>query len=523
MKEDNSLAEVMEHMEVKHKFCPTSKQYKDKFKSWKWIKRLPGEVAQWMVEKANERQTEEGKETTFSFKGRQWTIEQAQDTALRTRKLIVAETPSDIEVETPRRLGDQTSPASHGPEVDAQGRQIRSFNVESPAVRRTFPLTWEGKNRADLVQALQAARDSRRRQEFERAETEFLEALEGHRHLLTPTHEETVKIAFEMANCFAEQDRMKDANTTLERVSEDFIERFGAGHKKTVQYGLDVADLLKSWGRQEDALAFLAHARDAFERAHDDSEYERKAARNKSRRRRPTSPATRLKTIRDDMSADPSSSRIDRGIGTARTFVATGEAGVEDLLKCIESVCARDRQAFAIQSLQARAERLKLYNKQNMVFQHIADYTSTKDLWNQTWSQFVWDKDKSRTLDFLEASLELASACLRGGCDSDWMFGRAQRQAEETFGFNDERTIWTLISIGLVHQSALGWFAATRWFEAAYSAALSAYQSDDGLVKSLEIAMEKKFFSYVSDEGKPYKAIFGVNGLTFRPRRLHLE
>lgn len=64
-----------------------------------------------------------------------------------------------------------------------------------------------------------------------------MEALEGHRYLLTPTHEEMVKIAYELANFYAEQKRVREADQVLERVSEDFIERWGFGHKKTYRHG----------------------------------------------------------------------------------------------------------------------------------------------------------------------------------------------------------------------------------------------------------------------------------------------
>jgi tetratricopeptide (TPR) repeat protein len=426
--------------------------------------------------------------------------------------------------ETPRNLGDHNSPAAHRPLINLPEEEPGVVTPKPPAVRHTFPLTWKGKNRANLVQVLEAARDSYHHQDFDRAETDFLEALDGHRFLLAPTHEGTVKIAYEIANFYAEQGRIDKANEMLEEVSADFIERRGVGHKKTYQHGLNMVDFLQTWGREDDALALIAHTQDAYERATDESELEPRVTPGKRKRIRETSSSNRLQSIRNEITGNPSSSRIDHGLGTARSYVANGEPGVEDLLKSIEEVCARDRQSYAIQGVQARAELLKLYNQRDVASQHTNVYTSARQLLELSWSQFPWDKKKIRSLDLVEASLEFASGLLRSGVvDSNWMFRKIEDQATDLFGFDDERTIWTLISIGLIHQTWQGWNVARRWFEQALAAALSAHDHTDGIVRSLEAARDNKYFSYISNEGRPFDTVFGVNGITIRPRRLHLE
>ena len=60
--------------------------YKEKFKFWRWQKKLPGEVAQWMVKKGQVREAT-GKKTEFSFGGQRWTLEQAASSANRSKKL----------------------------------------------------------------------------------------------------------------------------------------------------------------------------------------------------------------------------------------------------------------------------------------------------------------------------------------------------------------------------------------------------------------------------------------------------
>ena len=65
--------------------CSRAKQYKEHFKLWAWQKYLPGEKAQWMVQKANKRKREYGKETEFYHGGKMWPKERAEASAKRSK------------------------------------------------------------------------------------------------------------------------------------------------------------------------------------------------------------------------------------------------------------------------------------------------------------------------------------------------------------------------------------------------------------------------------------------------------
>ena len=69
------------------------------------------------------------------------------------------------------------------------------------------------------------------------------------------------------------------------------------------------------------------------------------------------------------------------------------------------------------------------------------------------------------------------------------------------------------------------WDDAEEWFQEAFSAALAntAWDPKDGIVRSLQNAMDRHHFSCVSDEGRPFKTVFGVSGIVITPGRLHLE
>lgn len=52
--------------------------YKQKFKTWKWSKKLPKDKAQWMLGRANERRDAiltEPKDTVFEWGHQLWTVD----------------------------------------------------------------------------------------------------------------------------------------------------------------------------------------------------------------------------------------------------------------------------------------------------------------------------------------------------------------------------------------------------------------------------------------------------------------
>jgi hypothetical protein len=48
-------------------------QYKKQFAKWKWSKYIPAKAGNWMLQKADQRKREEGKDTEFEYRGRSLT------------------------------------------------------------------------------------------------------------------------------------------------------------------------------------------------------------------------------------------------------------------------------------------------------------------------------------------------------------------------------------------------------------------------------------------------------------------
>ncbi|RDW69775.1 hypothetical protein BP6252_08795 [Coleophoma cylindrospora] len=130
-----------------------------------------------------------------------------------------------------------------------------------------------------------------------------------------------------------------------------------------------------------------------------------------------------------------------------------------------------------------------------------------------------WDKHRFKSFEVLEALLELSATILKGGFENEaWaLFSQIEHKAEDNFGWDEEHTIWGKISIGIIYERCKGWAHAESWFNHAYAASTATNDDQDGISKALQVALEKHHFSYLSNEGRPFKTIFGVSGLTFRP------
>jgi tetratricopeptide (TPR) repeat protein len=399
--------------------------------------------------------------------------------------------------------------------------------------KETLRLSWNGKSREDLAATLEAARKYHQQGDMDQAERDFIEAYEGFEHLLSSTHDETVQVAYNFAEFYAQQGRKPEADEILEALTQKHIDRWGIEHKKTQQLVLHVVELLNGWNRESDALAFVAHAWDIADSQEKKSKPQNDTVRRQKRRRggRSNFPATgreRLQEMSEDVDTNANFNRIDHTLSVARVYVTANEPAVETFLKAIASVCARDPKNFAVQGIRTRGELLRLYLKQDKsdtIIDHGEAFVTACALLSTFWDGFSWNRKSPKSLDLLEASLELASSVLKGGFKNDAkrMFSMIEEKATNVFYDDDERTIWTFISIGLVYQNAKLWSNAKPWFERAFAAADARYGEEDGIYQSLELALEKSHFSYISDEGRPFKSIFGVCGLTIRPNRLHLE
>ncbi|KAH8694492.1 hypothetical protein BGZ61DRAFT_588458 [Ilyonectria robusta] len=552
---NKSLADTMKIMEQQHSFNASQKLYKEKFKEWGWQKNLPVKYAQFMTEKAKKRMREDEKETIFMYGGQSWTKERAEKSASRAKKTrreeddMDIDTPEGVSYKTPKDLvvsPNDLAGSSAIPNIDRSPEQGRSrsedvVETESPdsgSLDQTFskvaanfedtlPLRWNGLSRGDLIAMWDSGKAFSERNDWKNAEKMFLQATQGHRHILGSTHEDTVKAAYVLANLYAESDRMVDADKIIEDVTHDLISKLGHGHKRTQQHIRHAVELLNGWHREEDALGFLAHSKELLQTT-------RKSRRPTVQRLTEDDPEPALpggslpmtvSDVTELVSEDASTANLDFGLGFSRSHVVAKDPAVEGLLLQILRQCQLNPSGLAIQHLKAQSELLSLYEKLGIIDERPDAFNHSEILFREIWNTQPWDEDEIRSFEVLEAGLQLAATMFKCAYEAEakTMFKAAEAKSKEQFGNDDERTIWTLISTGLVYQTYASWDVAEPCFESAFARALSTWSDKDGIVKSLQRGLDKKHFSYVSGEGRPYKTVFGVLGVSIRPGRLHLD
>ncbi|KAK2598556.1 hypothetical protein N8I77_011959 [Diaporthe amygdali] len=597
--EKRTLPEIMRIMKQEYSFDASQKLYKSKFKTWGWNKFLPAVSAYFIVEKAKKRKLQHGKDTIFSLGGQQWTQERAEESMKRHRsrnnneppKAFVEDgpTPEGISYKTPENSA--TSPHDTPNSDDAPSpktNQIVEFDLEHniptsqalvPAdlsdgpfdigdlVRQESPgdetslssnsgsteddldievlegpkesisLRWKGYNRSDLHVLERSAKARLEQHDCTTAESLYRESWEGLAQVLGSTHEDTVKVAYHLAEMLAQNNCMAEADAVIETVTTDHIQKLGFKHKKTQAHLLYAIELLNGWDRPEDAGGFVAAALSHKEVSADSCVHQRQkphATRNR-RTRRTLAPGSMngtneltLSHVFDMLQRDPTPADLDSGLCMARIHVAAKDTSVEALLKELIKQCERDPGRFRSQHLRARSELISFYDKTDQIDQNELEFANASAAFKEAWRSFDWTSMNFACVEVLEAGLQLAVSFHKCGYETDArdMFVDAQNRCLGAFGASDERTVWALISIGMVYQRyAKTWDEAEEWFQQAYSGALGNknWGPEDGVTLSLAKALEKRHFAYVTDEGRPYKSIFGVTGITIRPGRLHLD
>ncbi|KAK1622878.1 hypothetical protein BDP81DRAFT_475998 [Colletotrichum phormii] len=561
--ENKTLVETMQLMKERHNFIASNKLYKLQFKKWEWQKNLPATHSRFMVEKARKRKHEENKETVFRYGNQNWdrskyatlarnkknqTSPQAQD--YPTPVGVSYKTPKPVDLtqieeyhhsdESPAGSDGDVSDADAGVTMYPQGTTDESSDAEifsDDEEEQTddsddvgIPLLRsQGYTREELLNLLNLARSYNQEGRVKEAEDSYLQASHALSHVIGRTHQETASVNYELANFYAQHKRTEDADAIIDIMTGDFVKDWGHEHDRTQKHILHTTELLETWGRSADALGILSHSWEIIEKL------DRRGHRSTRRTQTPgrvtkswaLGPIPDLQQTIDKVRKQGSVATIDHGISVAKAHVNARNQASEGLLLAIIQHCKRHPQGLVLRRVQATAELLGLYSKLGTADEHRFHFVGAEDALTVIFNEYGWTKERFQSIELMEASMQLALNVFRGGFEihAARMFGSVDEKAEWLFGYDDERTIWILITIGLAYQSNAGWDQASKWFEKAFSAALGSDQWDDedGIVRALQNAIDKRHFSYLSDEGRPYKTIFGISGISIRPGRLHLS
>ena len=392
-------------------------------------------------------------------------------------------------------------------------------------------LRWPGHSRADLYEMWRMALKSRDTGKLDEAEALLSQASIGLANVIGKTNGDTVKVAYNLADLYATTGRMEEAMALVEKVMQNHLQVYGCGDRRTQQNVLQAVELLNGWNREADALGLLSLSKELLNSstsAHNTSKAGGRISRKGKATQKPIRKSAQfdLSGVTQSVLQDSTAASIAHGLGVARTHVAVKDRATENLLLAIISQCGRS-PALRVQHLKGLAELLGLYGKLGEANKHGAEFQDALGSLERAWEAYEWEEESIESFDFMEAALQLVANALKYGyrTEANILFNMASEKASEIFGYEDERSVWVNISIGIVYQTHMSWDDAEEWFERAYTSALAnkAWGPKDGIVRSLHNALHRHHFSYVSDEGRPYKTVFGVSGITVRPGRLHLE
>jgi tetratricopeptide (TPR) repeat protein len=450
---------------------------------------------------------------------------------------VVYQTPINVDDPSPETVGALT-PYNGGDDHDVvmmtspSASADEEWESDSESEVDLLPLMWNGHNRSDVHAMFQQARIFARNGDTDSAEALFQNSVKGYQHLIGPMHEETNKVVFALATFYFEQDHLEKAYNTLEKSGGNHLRGRGIQDRRTQQHIANIVQLLHGWGKEDDALAFLARAKEATEHS--------KSRLSSSRRRksRKSHAETRLTdTNHNETIAEATRSirdnpqdidQLSYGLSVARTHALADSEATGALLRITIEQCGKDVDKLAAQRLKAWGELLRFYQRASNRNANIEVFKQAHSAFHDVLDRFPWHvrtRNKFRSFEVIEAALELVAPFVKAkyASDAKRMFQVCEDKALAYFSDEDERTIWMFISIGMVYQRYTDWAQAEPWFQRAWNAAMEKFDEDDGICISLEEAMEAKHFSYINDEGRPYRTIFGVSGLKIMPMRLHME
>jgi len=235
-----------------------------------------------MANKAKIRKRE-GKETKFTVGGQPWTIDRIERSARRAKlesgdvdlagKCYTRVMPflliSALDVNTPLGVAYGTPgkdlPSSKDVHNTAMTGRWSPYHVPYPTPLVHLQLQWDGKKKSDIDAVYERTKQLVKAGQFREAEEGYLQTLGGYEALLSPTHKDTNTVAYELADLYAQINRVGDADRVLDWMSEKHGGRWGLGHKKTRGHMVHVADLLESWARVDDAVALISRMADRYE------------------------------------------------------------------------------------------------------------------------------------------------------------------------------------------------------------------------------------------------------------------
>jgi tetratricopeptide (TPR) repeat protein len=426
-------------------------------------------------------------------------------------------TPRGLQYWTPSEASENQTPGS----TSFQDHQIQSPEAIprwTTAPESSHQLTtqrlclgWNGLTKEGAMQLFKNAQEDDQLGRSDDAEQKFQQVLIALDNLLPPNHPDANSVAYTLAAFYARHHRMKEADDILDKMTQRQAECNGIGNKAMTDHVLRVVNLLNSWYRPEDALAFLEKA----------SYYLGRGEAQISLSSNPvvsnTAPPQRQQSIDNSNSCiAPEQSQIlinDQMNSTVSKAIIRDESAESLLLKIIEQ-CDGNVTISASQNMRARSQLIEFYHKADKVSDALSHLSKANTLFHSIWTYNV-----TITKDLMEASTILVSRYLKSAQyeTADHMFHTMQICVANVCGPHHSFTIWLLIQIGIIYQHEHRWSNAEARFEQALAASMTANGLCDPQTKALEEALENGYYSEMELEASNFRTTLASQGVLVNP------
>ena len=442
--------------------------------------------------KGTKRQREQGRDTEFVYGSTQYTMEHAEKTVKRSKikrftpiadgrfsilcivyiflLAVDAPTPAGMEYHTPKN-DELDIPETNGSEKVVERSEIQVYQSEKIASIPSqdapqdaagaakgqehetsyLKLRYKGRTRKELEQLHQEAHELDRLRQTDLAEEAFSSAFEGMQRVLWPTHDKTTNIAYCFASFYAKHEHMKEADAILDCINDAYVQRWGLGHKRTIDHLLHVRRMLEQWSRPDDAMSLISQA------------FEKMQLSNVS---------NMTNSSRQPIQATDEPAVLDYQLMHTHTVALIDDKNTESCLSQLTSQRERYPEKLGRQTIEAWFELGKFYNGLN------GDQMALEALYRaREAAQKLLDAHQGMDESLLNIVAEVALLYieyvdLEAG---SLMLTDVESAAVALLGTDHEKLIELLVRFGMFYQNRKDWMNARRFFEHAFAASLSLY------------------------------------------------
>ena len=403
--------------------------------------------------------------------------------------VLDAPTPVGVHYYTPSRGLPSPSIAMISPRVAAA-----SFQRWTPvpgsqlSVSNRLQTTWNNLTRADIEKLFEQAQALDREGSPIEAETVFRNALAGYQNLLGPTHDGTSHVGYSLAAFYAKHNRIKDAHSVVNWMCDKFVKRWGICAEQTAKHVFRIAEMLRNWSLEDDAMVLIQQLIDAHQQRSDHKNFESTVVPEQVTDLGTTSSAPNVASplllIETD---DPI--LIDYQLGIIRTRLKNNEEAAEVQLVQLIDQCQRYPMKLSVQYLKAQGLLICHYKDSNSLEKASTAFDGAEQA-----LYTLLHKSERCSAGELEASIHLTRFFVENEQykKAKELFFRIEKRLVKDLGEDDDTTVDLLIEIAKIYQEQNRWNDARLRLEQALAASMAAKGLRAGLTKHLERALENR-------------------------------